>query len=213
MVVGSAYAEHLMSIGPSIALMPCPACGHQLSTHAASCPQCGHPMATHAAAHSGLDYSHHVGKLVLITLSVLTLGGQATFLTVTRAGSVDEAGAASVMRVFLQTAPLTVALTLITLAIIRKWWDEASSLLFFAGVMLLASLFLGSWFGGLGNVSSVQGNLGTVLFRSMAFYWRHYGARLFVSSLILGPFLAFNLSRQWDRMNPLISTRAKATTP
>jgi uncharacterized membrane protein YvbJ len=28
-----------------MALIPCPACGHQVSQAAASCPSCGHPIA------------------------------------------------------------------------------------------------------------------------------------------------------------------------
>ena len=27
-----------------MALVPCPACNHRVSTEAASCPQCGHPL-------------------------------------------------------------------------------------------------------------------------------------------------------------------------
>jgi predicted amidophosphoribosyltransferase len=27
-----------------MALVPCPACNHQISTSAASCPNCGHPL-------------------------------------------------------------------------------------------------------------------------------------------------------------------------
>jgi hypothetical protein len=47
---------------------------------------------------------------------------------------------------------------------------------------------------------SIQGNMISVFFKSLAFYWRHYGPSLFVSSLILGVFLATVLSRQWTRI-------------
>ena len=43
-----------------MALVPCPECGHQVSTSAVACPQCGHPLADQTCPHCG---SHQIGKV------------------------------------------------------------------------------------------------------------------------------------------------------
>ncbi len=109
----------------------------------------------------------------------------------------EDIGAATFIEVFLQTAPLTIGVMLIAMAVIRKWWTETGPLLFFSAAVLFASVFIGSWLGGLAGDASIQGNLGMVFFRTLRFYWRHYGPGLFLSSLILGVFLAWALSKEW----------------
>ena len=138
----------------------------------------------------------HVMSLVSLVVGVLSLGAQTTFLKFVSAESLNELGATTLLKVFLQTAPLTIAVMLIALAAIQEWWKEMAPLLFFAAAMLFLSVFLGSWFGGLGQMPSIQGNLGAVFFNSLAFYWRHYGPSLFLSSLILGVFLAWFMTKE-----------------
>ncbi len=134
--------------------------------------------------------------LVSLVVGALSLGAQTTFLKFVGAESLNELGATTLLKVFLQTAPLTIAVTLIALAVIQKWWEETAPLLFFAAAMLFLSVFLGSLLGGLGQMPSIQGNLGAVFFKSLAYYWRHYGPSLFLSSLILGVFLAWFMTKE-----------------
>lgn len=178
-------------------LMACPACGRQISMHAVSCPQCGHPvLPTVQPRYPGTE-ARHVVTLLQLAVAILTLGAQGTFHKIVSAENMTEIGDATLLKVFLQTAPLTIAVILITLAIMRKWWAETASTLFFAAVVLFLSVMFGSWFGGLGRLPAMQGNLGTVFFRALGVYWRAYGPGLFVSSLILGVFLAWTLENDW----------------
>lgn len=178
-------------------LVACPACGRQISMHAVSCPHCGHPVLPTVQPRYPGTVTRHVGSLLQLAVLTLGLGAQGAFHKVVSAENLREIGDATLLRVFLQTAPLTIAVILITLAIMRKWWAEAASTLFFAAVVLFLSVMAGSWFGGLGHLPAMQGNLGTVFFRALGVYWRAYGPSLFFSSLMLGVFLAWTLQNDW----------------
>ena len=101
------------------------------------------------------------------------------------------------LRVFLQTAPLTVAVAIIALAHIRKWFDDFAQLLFFSAVALPASVLFASVVGNLGSLPSFA-SINPVTFptKALALYWRHYGASLLLSSLILGVFLAWAITKR-----------------
>jgi hypothetical protein len=125
---------------------------------------------------------------------VLTLGGQAIFLKLVKA-DVSEANSDTLFQVFLQTAPLTLGVMLVGIAMLREWFDDG--MLVFIVATMFASLHLGSWLGGLGTLPSMGEGWLTLLFGGIAFYWKVYGPSLFVSSIVLGAFLAWVVNKLW----------------
>jgi zinc ribbon protein len=189
-----------MTASTPMPLIPCPACGHQLSAQAISCPQCGHPIAAALPKPGESRASALFGPAMMAAMTFLTTGAGAAAVKLVTAGRGEALSDDTLVRLYMQTTPLTIAVTLIALSVIRKWWDDGASTLFFAAVVLLASVYLGSWFGNLGSLPSIQGSMITSSFRVLAFYWRHYGVSFFLASLLLGIFLAKVLSQQWETL-------------
>lgn len=183
---------------PPGALTFCSACGHQVSTQAASCPHCGHPLAAPSAEDKKWEEINRMGSLVAIVIATLTLGGQAVFLKLVK-GDVSEASADTLLQVFLQTTPLTLAVMLVGVAVVRDWVDGFLQTILLSAVALLVSLHLGSWLGGLGQPPAMENSVLGVVFGATVFYWKIYGASLFISSLVLGAFLAWVANKLWPQ--------------
>ncbi len=185
----------------TVPMILCPACSRLISAQAATCPNCGHPMATVPSLEQKWTQIKKVGGLVAAAIIVLTLGAQAAFLKLV--SGVDSGEVASTLQnVFLQTAPFTIAVTIIGLTVMWKWIEGFLQLIAVTGVVLFVSLVLGSYLGGLGKLPEVGGNPGMMLVSALKFYWGHYGPSLFVSSLILGIFLTWVMTKLWP-MNEL----------
>lgn len=178
-------------------LMPCEGCGHSISRSAASCPNCGHPVK--AGIVSTFEQIQKVGGFVSIVISILVLGLQATVLKmigVANAG--PQAGEVTLTTVFLQTAPFTIAVTLIIIVLIKdKSTRQFSEVIGISCVILLGSVWLNSWLTGKGSLGSVLGNPFAIIFKTLSLYWLLYGASLFFSSIILGAFLAWTVTKLW----------------
>lgn len=50
--------------GAEMALMQCPECGREVSTHASSCPGCGYPLQPQPPTQSALQSTHVWGRVV-----------------------------------------------------------------------------------------------------------------------------------------------------
>ena len=180
----------------TVPMVLCPACSRLISAQAASCPNCGHPTATLPSLEEKWTQIKKVGGLVAAAIIVLTLGAQAAFLKLVSGVASGEV-ASTLQNVFLQTAPFTIAVTIIGLTVVWNWIDGFLQLIAVSGVVLFLSLVLGSYLGGLGKLPEVGGNPVMMLVSALKFYWGHYGASLFVSSLILGIFLTWVISKLW----------------
>ena len=191
-------------------LVACPVCNRQVSSQAASCPNCGHPIASPSPQPKTSSPSHaekwaqvnRVGAVVSAAIVTLTLGVQAAFLNFV-GGPGGEGGGAPLAQVFVQTAPLTIAVMIIAFAAMRDWFDSFGIWAFFSGVTLLISTWLGAWLGGLSRLPE-----GGNIFSLIAFYLGYYGPAHFLSSLILGVFLAWVVAKFW----PLKTAVAKVNT-
>jgi hypothetical protein len=183
-------------------LVACPVCNRQVSSQAVSCPNCGHPLAASsapppkAASASRADTwgdINRVGAVVSATIVTLTLGAQAAFVNFV-GGPGGDGGAGTLAQVFVRTAPLTIAVMIIALAAMKEWFESFGIWVFFSGVILLVSTWLGAWLGGLSRLPS-----GGNIFSLIAFYLGYYGPAHFLSSLILGVFLAWVVTKFWPR--------------
>ncbi|MEO8505506.1 MAG: hypothetical protein ABI609_16545 [Acidobacteriota bacterium] len=137
-----------------------------------------------------------MGGMVALVISTLTLGGQAVFLRLVKS-DVSEASADTLFQVFVQTAPLTIAVAIVGLAIIRKWVDGFLKVVLLSAWVLFASLQLGSRLGRMGKLPTLGNGVLSVVFGATAFYWKIYGPSLFVSALVLGGFLAWVVNKVW----------------
>jgi len=180
-----------------INLIPCSACGHQISSAAASCPNCGHPR--DPGFFGKVEKIQKIGGFVAIVISILVLGLQATALKAIGL-SIAPPGAPEVTltTVFLQTAPFTIAVTIIAL-VLRK--EESSRGVWegfvLAAIVLAVSVYLNAWLTGKEIGVPILGNPFVVVLNTLTYYWQLYGASLFVSSIVLGVFLAWAIDHLW----------------
>jgi len=109
--------------------------------------------------------------------------------------------AVPIWKAFVATAPLTTAVAVIGVGVIRGRIDGVWSFLFAVAAALLVTAGIGHWLGLAGWIDlfdlweEFPSNLfGFLLAVSLAFlenYWRIYGPQLFASSLVVGLFLAW----------------------
>ena len=169
-------------------LRPCPACTRQVSLKAASCPNCGHPFEDLWKA------VKRVGGIVFIAVGILGLGLQTVLLKLVKGQGV---GGEELLPVFLQTAPLTIAVTLIVLSVLWKWVDGPFKFVVFSAMILFGSLILSSFLGNPKDIPNITGHPVFSLHKMVLYYWNIYGPSLFASALILGSFLAWAANKLW----------------
>jgi hypothetical protein len=213
-------------------LIPCPVCARELSPAATSCPQCGQPMTpvlTPAQARNvQFDATWKrirrlafivVTLLALPTLSVPTL--VAKFTSPALAG---QAEFAALWQVFALTAPLSVALALLTLIVCRSgssWWnaiwDDGLPMLglvllglaaLFAAPAFLIGLMLPNPPVNIPETFSLIWNMDLdiglavwavkpayFIYIVLAKYWVAYGPWPFTSALMVGIFIGWSLDK------------------
>ncbi len=172
---------------PSINLKPCPACNRLLSPKAASCPNCGHPIDPWATV-------KRVGGIVFVAVAVLGLGLQTVLLKLVKGQGV---GGEELLPIFLQTAPLTIAVTLIVISVLWKWVDGPALFLVVSAMILFVSLLVSHFLGSTKDLPKVEGHPVFSLHTMLLFYWSLYGPTLFASAVILGSFLAWAANKLW----------------
>lgn len=178
-------------------LVPCPTCSHQVSTSAESCPNCGHPLQEGIV--KKFEHVQKIGGVVLFLISLILVGVQTTLLKmIGMANAGPGAEEISLLKVFLQTAPFTVAVAMIVTVWIkdsttRRVWEGTV----LSAIVLAVSIYLNSWLTGDSDSTVPLGNPFVMVMNSLLLYWRLYGAALFISSLILGSFLAWSINRLW----------------
>ncbi|MEQ1762182.1 MAG: hypothetical protein ABL984_03445 [Pyrinomonadaceae bacterium] len=180
-------------------LIPCTICGHEISKAAASCPNCGHPR--DQGLFAKVEKVQKIGGFIAILISLLVLGLQATALKlIGLSNAAPGAPEVSLTTVFLQTAPFTIAVTIIAL-VLKK--EESSRGVWegfvLAAIVLGASVYLNAWLTGKELGVSFFGNPFVVVLNTLLFYWKLYGASLFLSSIALGGFLAWAIDHLWPR--------------
>lgn len=179
-------------------LSPCTVCGHEISTAASTCPNCGHPRDNGLFAK--VDKVQKIGGFVSILISIIVLGLQATaFKMIGLSNAAPGAPEVSLMAVFLQTAPFTIAVTVILYVLLTEEsrievWEG----IVMAAIVLGGSVFLNAWLNGTGSGTSVLGNPLVVIFKTLTLYWELYGPALFISSILLGGFLAWAIDHLWQ---------------
>jgi len=119
-----------------------------------------------------------------------------------------DAEAKTLLNLFLLAAPFTIAVTLIGLAAMNHWFESPGCLLPFSSMILFVSVLLGSLWGGLGKPPKFEGNWPQVLYEAVVLYWGQFGPALFLSSLILGVFLSWALTKLWPRKTTGSSAKA-----
>ena len=169
-------------------LTPCPACSRPLSPKAASCPNCGHPMENPWAT------VKRVGGIVFIAVGVLGLGLQTVLMKLVKGQGI---GSEDLLPIFLQTAPLSIAVTLIVLSMLWKWVEGPGQLLVVSAIILFASLILSSFLSSPKDLPKIEGHPVFSLHIILSYYWRVYGPSLFASAVILGSFLAWAANKLW----------------
>lgn len=135
-----------------------------------------------------------VGRIVFIAVGVLGLGLQTVLMKLVKGQGV---GGEDLLPIFLQTAPLTMAVTLIVLSVLWKWVDGPVKFLVVAAMILFASLFLSLFLGDPKDLPKVKGHPVFSLHIMLAYYWRSYGPSLFASAVLLGSFLAWAANKLW----------------
>ena len=134
---------------------------------------------------------------VAVILSMLSMGLPAILAWIT-----EHLGPAiPIWKAFVATAPLTTAVAVIGVGVIRGRIDGVWSFLFAVAGTLLVTAGIGHWLGLAGWIdlfdmweafpSNVFGFLVAVSFTFLENYWRIYGPQLFASSLVVGLFLAW----------------------
>ena len=135
-----------------------------------------------------------VGGIVFFAVGILGLGLQTVLMKLVKGHGV---AGEDLLPIFLQTAPLTIAVTLIVLSSLWKWVDGPLQFIGIGALILLASMYLGSYFGGPKELPKIDGHPVFSLPTIISFYWRVYGPGLFASAIILGSFLGWAANKLW----------------
>jgi hypothetical protein len=134
---------------------------------------------------------------VAVILSMISMGLPAILAWIT-----EHLGPAiPIWKAFVATAPLTTAVAVIGVGVIRGRIDGVWTFLFAVAGTLLLTAGIGHWLGLAGWIdlfdmweefpSNIFGFLVAVSYAFLENYWRIYGPQLFASSLVVGLFLAW----------------------
>ncbi|MDQ8020773.1 MAG: hypothetical protein REI94_02975 [Moraxellaceae bacterium] len=196
-----------------MALIPCPECSGRISSLAAACPHCGYPLPKPAGKpgwSATLGDIRRVGFWVMLFMSLPTLATPALLNKLFAGGMLDGEGMVSMGRLILLTAPLCAAVALYGIALLRGWLDwEAGAvphLLSVFGLLALGSVLnalfnpqapvlLSQAWQAAAEHSGLTQIVAAVVFMLFG-YLKAWGSWPFLSSLVVGGFLAWVWARK-----------------
>lgn len=197
-----------------MAFISCPECKKQISNHAIACPQCGFPIQSGNRPRTLRQEIADVGKAgfwlwLFISLPGLTI--PAIIAKVILPGSAGATEIQAIGELLVLTMPLTLAITLFSLAILRDWIGYLDTNYFLALALfllfpLLATTVTSNFFGLDAGVSISEaltkthggGKFALFMFLGniLIAYAKAYGLWNFISSLAVGGFLAWAWSQK-----------------
>jgi hypothetical protein len=144
---------------------------------------------------SDFDDVRRVGFWVCLFISLPALGVPVLLGKILEPGKLGVEEALSVWSLVKITAPLTVASAIVGIAVLRNWFTSLLPLSGFAAVMLIVATAL-SYNLGIGTSfdpfkTMPSGPLHHILIRMLGRYYELYSPWAFISSLVVGGFLAW----------------------
>lgn len=179
-----------------MALITCPECKARISSKAAACPKCGLPMKGESPPSwkKDIEEIRRVGFWVWLVLSLPTLTLPAFIGKAIAPGMMGQSEMQSLWDVLVLTVPLTSAVAIFGALMLREVIDSVVHYLFL--LVLVGTTLFSSWIGLGSDVSLSETwerskNLNDFLAHLLINYWAAYGSWNFISSLVVGGFLAW----------------------
>ena len=200
-----------------MALINCPECEHEVSSKAQNCPHCGAPILQ--GLEKDIASVQKVRKWVgYFLMNPILLGsGWLQLIASKLAIELPVYGfgeAKSFSDVLLFTAPLTIGVAVIVLALLRGWLESLYATIVASALVLAATSYICihfiPWFGldaNLLNLAETYAGLSGVgsyfslmnVFKFLIFllfgYWQHFGWWYFVSSFVVGSYVGWWLHK------------------
>ena len=106
------------------------------------------------------------------------------------------ASASPILAVIIDTVPLTMAIAILGVGILRGWFDEMHGGQLLLLLLIFIIPFVFSALLGIGDVANwrevkFEGGLPGIIPSLLKYYWRTYGPGMFISSFVVGSFLAW----------------------
>jgi hypothetical protein len=206
-----------------MALMDCPECKRQISSRVTVCPHCGFPVLS-ALEKDHANTQKAKGWVVNFLALPALLGSGWLQLLASKLGiELPEFGfgeAKSFGEVLILTAPLTLGIAFMVLALLRGWLASFYTIMAAGALVLAGTSYLGihlvPWFGldpdvlsvaasraGLGGFTSYFSleNITKFLIWLLFGYWQSFGWWYFVSSFVVGGYIGWwlhkDMLRRW----------------